>query len=204
MRSFTIVSLFLAGAALSACSTAPTDGPVIPTITDIGGQATHVGATYSVTQAGTLTAISGSPSILNGQLFWSDGATGTYAYAYESAAALALVGHVGSTQFTGLTGTLTTTPLTGTATYTGQYAFVTASTVSSAALAIVADFGALTIADTTAGVTVSGTISGNQFSGSFEIGASSFPLQGGFFGTNEIVGTWSGVGVTGLVYGVSP
>ena len=214
MKKFRLFSALVATAALGACaSTTPTTsgGPVVPTTTNIGGQATHVGSVYSATQAGTLTAIAGGASLLNGQPFWFNSATNTYISGYESTNALALAGFNAGTPIQGLTGTLTTAALTGTATYLGRYAYNNNTTGSSGsgALTPTANFGAGTITGSAGtAMSVNANITpgaGNQFTGNviFSI-AGSKPLQGGFFGTNELVGTFGDATVAGVIYGTTP
>ncbi len=213
MKTIPILSVVLASIALSACtSVAPGGGgPVVPpVITNISGQATHVGAVYSATQAGVLTAIPGGPSTNNGQPLWFNTATSTAIVGYESANALALAGFNTGGQIRGLTGALTTTPLTGSAVYTGRFSYGTSTgSFGSGVLALNVDFAAGTISGNSGGaLSVNANITpgtGNQFTGtaSFSI-AGSKPLVGGFFGTNELVGTFGDASVAGVIYGSAP
>jgi len=212
MKLFRFAAILMAGAALSACSSAQsggTGGPaVVPTRTNIGGQTSHVGTTYAATQVGgapgTLSGITVAKSTINGQPMWLNTGAQTSIAGYESANVLAIGGFNNNALIKGVSGVLTTTPLTGTATYTGRYSQTTPTSVNSGALSIDVNFAANTFADTTAGVSVSGTISGTQFTGTYTRGGLSAPLAGGFFGTNEMVGAFGNSTVAGVIYGTTP
>lgn len=205
MKSLPLIAAF---AGLAACtSPSTTSGPTAPTgptTTNIGGQAAHVGSTYSATQAGALTAITAPTSSLNGQPLWFNSASSTEIAGYESANALAIGGFNSGTLIKGTTGVLSSPAQTGTATYTGRYSMTTPSSLSSGALAIDVNFNSNTFADATAGVMISGNITGQTFSGTFAKNGQIAPLAGGFFGTNEMAGAFGNDFIAGVIYGTKP
>jgi len=202
MKLLSKLGLLVAGAAVGACSSTTPTTPVVPVATDIGGQATHVGSTYSAIQDGALTAIPGSPSTFNGQPLWLNTGTHTVIAGYESSNVLALGGYNSGSLIKGVTGVLSSPAQTGTATYVGRYVLVSPSTEASSALNTDVDFGAGTIAASTpSGIVVSGTITGQQYAGTVTVNGISAPLEGGFFGTNEMAGSFGNSIFAGVIYG---
>lgn len=204
MNTLSFLSTIAACAGLAACSSATTTTPTAPTTTNIGGQAAHVGATYSATQVGVLTDIALTPTNSNGLLKWLDFGGGIRAFGYESANVLAIGGYNNNTFIKGLTGELSSPPQTGTASYTGRYAVAQSSSLTDAPISIDVDFNALTFQDTTSFIDVLGTITGQQFTGTVTYAGTTAPLEGGFFGTNEMVGAFGNSTIAGVFYGTKP
>jgi hypothetical protein len=212
MKLLSKSGLFAVGAVLSACSSTTTSTPTppaTPATTDIGGQATHVGSTYSATQAGALTAIPSAAGSSNGQPFWMNTGAGIAIYGYESSNVLALGGINSNTLIKGVTGVLSSPAQTGTATYSGRYSVVTkhlsGSGIGSASTGLMSyyvDFGAGTLAGSIgSGVVANANINGQQFTGTFTYNGTSAPLEGGFFGTNEMAGAFGNASIAGVIYG---
>ena len=207
MNTLSRMATMAACAGLAACSSATTPTtPAAPTPVNIGGQAAHVGTTYSATQAGVVTDITATKILQNGQPFWINSTAGTRIAGYDSANVLAIGGFNNGTTslIKGLTGLLSSPPQTGTATYTGRYAVAKGTTIASAPLTMDVNFNTGTFQDTSYGVSVSGTITGQQFTGTFSHSGASVPLEGGFFGTNEMAGVFGNSTIAGVIYGSKP
>ena len=206
MNILSFFTTIAACAGLAACSSTTT-----PTI-NIGGQAAHVGTTYSADVSGVLTDITVSPVMPSGQPIWADTAAGTRIAGYESANVLAIGGFNNGQLIQGLTGVLSSPPQTGTATYSGFTRFAdtgsaAAAAVANLAISMAVDFNAGTFSNTATGPSIVGTITGQQFTGTFQIGGSSgalVPMTGGFFGTNEMAGTFGNSTIAGVIYGTKP
>lgn len=192
-------------ALLSACSetiidnTSTTTTPTA-TLTNLApGSAAVSGGIFSATSGGTTVTLPASGFTLNGQTAWSNGTT--RANSYASASVTAVGGIHNNTVFSGITGTLGTIPTTGSATYTGRYAVNTQSSSNSAPITMSVDYAGGTVSSTGSALTVNGTISGSTVSGTVGFAGKTAPLTGGFYGTNELAGAFSGNDIGGVVYG---
>lgn len=209
MNTLSFFTTVAACVGLAACSSTTT--PTTPTI-NIGGQAAHVGTTYSADVSGVLTDITVSPIMSSGQPIWVNVPAGTRIAGYESANVLAIGGFNNGQLIQGLTGVLSSPPQTGTATYSGftrwaDIGSAAAAGVTNLPISMAVDFNAGTFSNTAAGPNIIGTITGQQFTGTFQIGGVSgalVPMTGGFFGTNEMAGTFGNSTRAGVIYATKP
>ena len=154
---------------------------------------------HSVTSGGTTITLPATGFTLNGQTAWSDGTN--RAGSYVSPSATAIGGIQGTTVFSGVSGTLGVRPASGTATYAGRYSAHAQTVSNNGILSLDVDYGAGTVTATNTTVAIAGTISGGNVTGTVTFNGATAPMVGGFYGTNEIAGAFSGNDIGGIFYG---
>lgn len=197
--------------ALTACGSSETvnitsSGSSITTTTPpvtTPGSAALVNGSFVTTQGTYVTTLPSTNVTLNGQKAWISG--DTRANAYEGTNVIAVGGLKDDTPFSGITGTTSAPVISGTsALYSGRYAVNAPTGTQSGNFDMTADFSGGTVSGTTGTFSVSGTITGNDFAGTAQYGSESAELKGGFYGTKDMAGVFSGNAIGGVIYGSTP
>ena len=202
---FAISTLAVALAGCSGTSTTPTFASGAPgtiTVPSNGTVEKLANDTFLVNVGSSTITLPETDFSFNGQPSWFVGATqgGTY----QSANALAVGGVQDGVAFSGLSGTLVAPP-SGDAMFEG-YAVIApvAGVLKDLPLTLMYDLSEGTVTGSNTGFDVAGVVTGNNIGGTVNFDGVNAPLEGGFFGTQELAGVFEGASFGGILYGVRP
>lgn len=155
--------------------------------------------TYVVTQDSIGTTLPATTERLSGQIVWRN-IDGVRATSFAGTDVLAFGGFINGNDISAITGTQTAAP-TGNATFTGKVNYQTPTLQASSDLRLnyAADTGAVT--NIGGLVTVAATTTDAALSGTVTFLGATATLTGGFYGTNEIAGSFADEGLAGVIFG---
>lgn len=190
-------------AGLAACGGSSTSNSGSGTVA-VDGVVKLSNGSFELTQSGTTVTLPATGSTSNSMPLWfnASSSSGTVtALAYESADVLAVGGTIDGTPMAGITGTEVAPPSVNTS-YDGRIAYVQGSLFQNQAITLTYDANANTVSGASTSATVAGTMSGNEMSGTVTVGSNTAAIEGGFYGTDEVAGSFSGSAFGGVFFGI--
>jgi hypothetical protein len=186
-----------------------TNGPAPDLGAPVIGQVSQLSnGTFEIDTGSETFILPAATTTLNGQSSWLFGNNPSIrGGTYTSSSVLAVGGVNDGRAFGAITGTQMAPPVMN-INYAGRITLVDATGAAELPISLVFDSNAGTLDASGASLsgtsyTVAGTVSGNDIGGSVTYNGNTAPLDGGFYGTNEAVGTFASDEIGGLFFGVA-